>query len=158
MSVKIASVVCAVAMSLVLCVFVPSRAQETPIAGEKTTMSVEPQWLWGEVETVNAQAKTIQVKYLDYDTDIEKELVLTVDAKTKFENAKGLEDIKTQDTVSVDYFTGSDGVNLAVAVSLEKLEDMEAAPEDLTEPALERVGSEPVAAPEQQAAPSEAKE
>ncbi|MFA6384052.1 MAG: hypothetical protein WCY10_01620, partial [Candidatus Omnitrophota bacterium] len=66
--------------------------------------------------------------------------------------AKGLEDIKAQDTVSVDYRVGSDGVNLAFAVSVEKLEDMEAPPEDAEEPVLERVGSAPV---ESAVAPSE---
>ena len=101
----------------------------------------EPQWLWGEVESVNAQAKTLQVKYLDYDTDIEKALVLTTDDKTKFENAKGIEDIKPQDTISVDYLAGPDGINLAIAISIEKLEDMEETLEDVQEPARERIGS-----------------
>jgi len=121
-----------------------SWSQETPaVEAEQSSANAESQWLWGEVEMVNAQVKTIQVKYLDYDTDIEKELILSVDGKTKFENVKGLEDIKAQDTVSVDYRVGSDGVNLALAVNVEKLEDMEAPPEDVEEPVLERVGSAP---------------
>jgi hypothetical protein len=120
---------------------VVSMAQESPVPADVSVADSEPQWLWGEVESVNAQARTIQVKYLDYDTDIEKELVLTADDKTKFENAKGVEDIKPQDTISVDYLTGPDGINLAIAVSLEKLEDMEEALEDVQEPARERVGS-----------------
>jgi hypothetical protein len=126
-----------------------SWSQETPAAADKAGMESEPQWLWGEVVAVNTQAKTIQVKYLDYDTDIEKELVLTVDAKTKYENAKGLEEVKQQDTISVDYLAGTDGVNLALAISLEKLEDMDAALDDIEEPARERVGS----MSEKQAAP-----
>jgi hypothetical protein len=89
--------------------------------------------------------------------DIEKELTLTVDDKTKFENAKGLEEIKAQDTVSVDYSAGSDGKNLALAVSVEKLEDLDTVPADLPEPVKERVGSAPdesaVAPPAVQATP-----
>jgi hypothetical protein len=111
------------------------RAQET----------LEPQWLWGEVEMINSQAKTVQVKYLDYDTDLEKELTISIDDKTKFENVKGLEEIKPQDTISVDYVVGSNGANLALDISVEKLEDMDAAPADMPEPAAEkeRVGAAP---------------
>jgi hypothetical protein len=143
-----------------------SWSQEAPaVAAEKTSATTEPQWLWGEVETVNTAAKTLQVKYLDYDTDIEKELVIAVDDKTKFENAKGLEEIKAQDTVSVDYLVNADGTNNALDISVEKLEDMDAMPADLQEPAVERVGSdpaasavEPAAVPAQPAMPSENKE
>lgn len=117
--------------------------QGTPASAETAAMDLEPQWLWGEVVSVNAQSKTIQVKYLDYDTDIEKELVLSVDEKTGYENAKGLEDIKMQDTISVDYLVSPDGVNLAVTISLEKLEDMDEELEDAEEPARERVGADP---------------
>ena len=107
------------------------------------------------------------MKYLDYDTDIEKELVIGVDDKTKFENAKGLEEVKAQDTVSVDYLINADGTNRATDISVEKLDDMEAMPADIQEPAQERVGSAPAApeqaapaaaAPEQQAAPAVAPE
>ncbi|MFA5100667.1 MAG: hypothetical protein WC547_07285 [Candidatus Omnitrophota bacterium] len=134
---------CAVIIAMFFCNVSSSWSQEA---------NTEPQWLWGEVEAVNVQAKTVQVKYLDYDMDIEKELVITVDDKTKFENAKGLEDIKVEDTVSVDYLSDSGGVNLAMTVSVEKLEDMEDVPADMQEPELERVGSDPE---ENVAAPSE---
>jgi len=114
-------------------------------AGSRAQENLEPQWLWGEVEMINVQAKTLQVKYLDYDTDLEKELTISIDDKTKFENVKGLEEIKPQDTISVDYVVGSNGANLALDISVEKLEDMEEAPVDLQEPAAEkeRVGAAP---------------
>jgi hypothetical protein len=134
--------VCAVVVTMMFVSVSAAWSQEAPVpASEQTRSNSEPQWLWGEIEAVNAQAKTVQVKYLDYDTDIEKELVITVDDKTKFENAKGLEEIKAQDTVSVDYLSGSDGKNLALAVSVEKLEDMETVPADALEPAAEIAGS-----------------
>ena len=114
-------------------------------AGSWAQETLEPQWLWGEVEMVNAQSKIVQVKYLDYDTDLEKELTISIDDKTKFENVKGLEEIKAQDTISVDYVVGANGVNLALDISVEKLEDMDAVPADLQEPAAEkeRVGAAP---------------
>jgi hypothetical protein len=132
-------------------------------AGSYAQETLEPQWLWGEVEAISAQTKTVQVKYLDYDTDLEKELTISIDDKTKFENVKGLEEIKPQDTISVDYVVGSNGANLALDISVEKLEDMDAAPADIQEPAVEkeRVGSapaektiEPPAAPEPASAAS----
>jgi hypothetical protein len=144
MSMKTSVPVFAVTVAMIFTGVSASWSQEAPVAAaEQTIANSEPQWLWGEVEAVNAQAKTVQVKYLDYDTDIEKELLITVDEKTKFENAKGLEEIKAQDTVSVDYLVGSDGKNLALAVSVEKLEDMETVPAEVQEPAAERVGSAP---------------
>jgi hypothetical protein len=48
----------AVTVAMVFCGVSASWSQEA---------NSEPQWLWGEVEAVNVQAKTVQVKYLDYD-------------------------------------------------------------------------------------------
>ncbi|HQJ15569.1 MAG TPA: hypothetical protein PLJ26_03715 [Candidatus Omnitrophota bacterium] len=132
-----------ISLAVIAAVASVAGAQAAPARGDAAAVDLEPQWLWGEVVSVNAQSKTIQVKYLDYDTDIEKELVLTVDGQTKYENAKGLDDIKPQDTISVDYMVSADGVNLAVAISLEKLEDMDASLEDIELPERERVGAGP---------------
>ncbi len=135
-------------------------------ASGNAAISVEPQWLWGEVLAADAQNGTIRVKYLDYDTDMEKELVLNVDDKTKFQGASGLVDVKVQDTVSVDYKV-LEGINLALEISVEKLEYIDDGSSDLfAEPAYqEKVGSaesliEPVAEPgiPAQPAPSEIKE
>jgi hypothetical protein len=146
MSMKNSVSVCAVTVAVMFAGVSAAWSQEAPAAAsEQTIANSEPQWLWGEVEAVNAQAKTVQVKYLDYDTDIEKELLITVDEKTKFENAKGLEEIKAQDTVSVDYLVGSDGKNLALAVSVEKLEDMEAVPAEVQEPPADNAAVPPAA-------------
>jgi hypothetical protein len=82
----------------------------------------EIQWLWGDVVSVDIPKGEITVKYLDYDADEEKEAVINIDEKTYFDNAKSIEDIKVQDTVSVDYKTGSDGRSIAKNISVEKPE------------------------------------
>lgn len=80
----------------------------------------EIQWVWGEVTNFDSQAKTVTLKYLDYETDQEKELVLAVDDKTTFENIKSLDEIKIKDTLSVDYTAGADGKNVAKNINFEK--------------------------------------
>lgn len=94
-------------------------------ANTDTSVSLEPevQWLWGEVLSVNPKDKAIQVKYVDYDSDTEKEIIITADPKTTYENVKSLEQIQPQDTVSVDYVSGKDGSNLAKNISVEKPEN-----------------------------------
>jgi len=90
---------------------------------------IEPatQWVWGEVTNVDAQAKTLTLKYLDYETDQEKELALAVDETTSYENIKSLEDIQPKDNLSVDYIL-KEGKNVAQGISLEKPESVP--PED----------------------------
>jgi hypothetical protein len=80
----------------------------------------DTQWAWGEVTNVDNQAKTFTLKYLDYESDQEKELVVTVDEKTSFENIKGLDEIKIKDTLSIDYLVGIGNKNIAKNVSFEK--------------------------------------
>jgi len=102
-------------------------------APEKTQALNDPdvQWLWGEVVSVDLNAKQITVKYLDYDTYQDKESAINVDEQTTYENLTSLEEIKPQDTISVDYIISLEGKNLARNISLEKPE------EDLKAPQLE---------------------
>jgi len=86
------------------------------------------QWAWGEVTNLDNQAKTVTLKYLDYETDQEKDLVLTVDAKTTFENIKGFDELKLKDTLSVDYAVGLDNNNIAKNISFEKPDVSSSAP------------------------------
>ncbi|MFA5090556.1 MAG: hypothetical protein WC510_05970 [Candidatus Omnitrophota bacterium] len=83
----------------------------------------EPQWLWGEVVSVDAASGELTVKYVDYETDSEKELTIHADSKTAYINVKSLLEIKPQDTLSIDYAVSSDGRNIAINVVLEKMED-----------------------------------
>jgi hypothetical protein len=84
--------------------------------------SSELQWLWGEVVSVNLQNNEILVRYPDYETDKDKEMTITVNEKTTFENSASLIDIKPQDKLSIDYRVSPDGKNIAENVSVEKAE------------------------------------
>lgn len=77
------------------------------------------QWVWGEVVNLDGAGKTITLKYLDYETDQEKDILLAVDEKTTFDNIKNLDEIKPKDTLSIDYTITSGGKNIAGNISLE---------------------------------------
>ena len=105
-------------------------------AQEATTQepsSVEPdmQWIWGDVVSVDTQKNELLIKYLDYETDSEKEISISVDDKTTLENVKSLDEIKAKDTVSVDYIIVSEGKNLAKNISVEKPESPEVSREEV---------------------------
>jgi len=125
-------------------------------SGAEVAKPVPTEWLYGEVNSVDVSARTLSLTYLDYDTDIENQAAVYIDSKTIFENVKSLEEIKTQDMVSVDYIVGADSRNLAVSISVEKPEsiddlDMEgAAPEGAKhqiKPAVEDLPAPSVADP-----------
>jgi len=92
---------------------VATESQQAPIA-----TGPEVQWLWGEVVSVDTAAKQITVKYLDYETDTEKEINIAVDDKTTYENVASLGQIKAQDTLSIDYVVRDTG-NIARNISVE---------------------------------------
>jgi hypothetical protein len=93
-------------------------------------------WLWGSVVTIDAQNKQLQIKYFDYETDVEQDISMVVDDKTTYENIQSINDLKPQDVLSVDYYVGLDGKNIARAISVEKPEEPFLPAEDLmkTEP------------------------
>lgn len=103
------------------------ETQQSPAAAQEETVAPVPsdsdiQWLWGEVGAVDSQNKEITIKYLDYETDNEKEIKITVEDKTTFENVKSINDIKANDTISVDYVFSADGKYVAKNISVEKPE------------------------------------
>jgi len=91
----------------------------------------ETQWIWGDVVSVDKAARSIKVKYLDYDTDTEKEMAITADDNTKYENVNSFDEIKPQDTLSIDYKIGTDASNIAVNISVERPESVETSSEDI---------------------------
>lgn len=100
-------------------------SQESMEAGGVATEAKnnsETQWLWGEVLTLDAQNKMLVVKYLDYETDQEKEIAIGVNDKTAYENIKSIDELKPKDAVSIDYLVTADGKNIAKNISLEKAE------------------------------------
>jgi hypothetical protein len=101
--------------------------------GTLTLTEPEVQWLWGEVVSVDILNKQMIIRYLDYETDTEKEISVGVDDKTTYENIKSLEEIKPQDAVSVDYIVNTDGKNIAKNINLEKNEGTGVLPEEIKE-------------------------
>lgn len=101
--------------------------QDNPQAAEE-----EVSWVWGEVKSVDVSSATFTIKYMDYQTDEEKELILAVDQETKFENIGDLSGIKAGDTASIDYIVKGDKT-IAKNISIEKIESMPEAPIQLEE-------------------------
>jgi len=95
----------------------------TSAALEPSASPSDTQWVWGEVVSVDAAAKKLTLKYLDYEADQEKTILLDVNENTVFENAKSLNELKEKDTLSVDYLI-VDSKNIAKNVSLEKLDEV----------------------------------
>jgi len=97
---------------------------------QQAPLEPEAQWIWGDVVSVDTAAKKMLVKYLDYETDTEKEISIDVEDKTTYENVKSIDEIKPQDTLSIDYAVSSDGRNIAKNVSVEKPESPQALPSE----------------------------
>jgi hypothetical protein len=97
----------------------PTEEKVTPEAAEKPT-EPETQWIWGEAVSVDALKKMLVVKYLDYETDQEKELTVNVDEKTSYDNVKSIDEIQATDSVSIDYIISPEGKNIATNISVEK--------------------------------------
>jgi len=116
-------------LSLIICALFISVnslfAQDPEESGQLAVgIQSEPdvQWAWGEVISVNPQAQTLNLKHLDYEADQEKELVISVDSLTTYENVASLSDIKPNDNLSIDYIVSADGKLIAKNLSLEKAE------------------------------------
>lgn len=119
----------------VLIVFIQlSFSQELSPTEEEVPLSIQSEvpppeseesgtlWLWGEVVSLDAASGQILVKYLDYETDSEKEITINVDDRTTYENVKSIGEIKPKDTVSIDYRVNPEAKNIAKNISVEKLE------------------------------------
>jgi len=100
---------------------------------QPTQKETDMQWAWGEVTNLDNQANTFTLKYLDYEADQEKDLVLVVDEKTTFENIKDFNELKLNDTLSVDYMVGENNKNIAKNISFERPDVLSPAP-DLAQP------------------------
>lgn len=116
-------------------------APEAPVAAQ-TTVEPEMQWLWGEAVSVDIEKNEVVVRYQDYDTDQEKEMVVGIDDKSTLENIKSLAEIRPKDTLSIDYKTISEGKNIAKNISVEKAE----APEAVSDAGATEAGTAEVAA------------
>ena len=110
---------------------------------EDTSGVPDVQWLWGEAVSLDLAKGEVVVKYLDYETEQEKQVAIVVDDKTTFENVNSLAQIKIADILSVDYIVGKGGRNLAKNISVEKLEEINVPEISVPfEPALESLPEE----------------
>ncbi|MDP2940979.1 MAG: hypothetical protein Q8N85_01815 [Candidatus Omnitrophota bacterium] len=83
----------------------------------------ETQWQYVEVVSVDPQKKEILAKYIDYETDEVKQITLSADDKTTYENVISISEIKPLDTAGVDYIVAPDGKSLARNISVEKAQE-----------------------------------
>ncbi len=79
------------------------------------------QWVWGEVTEVDLGNNKIKIKYLDYETDVEKEETFLIDKDSEFENVATAQDIKVTDSAGIDFFFDKDGRRIIKSISIEKL-------------------------------------
>ncbi|MDD5432543.1 MAG: hypothetical protein PHO70_06135 [Candidatus Omnitrophica bacterium] len=123
-------------------------AQEQGGAVVPSQIEPEIQWIYGDVVTLDAQNKAMTIKYLDYESNQEKEIGIVVDDKTTFENVKTFDEIKPKDTVSVDYLANPDGKNIAKNINVEKVDAsmQKEAPVETTPQALPQETVKPEAA------------
>ena len=119
----------------------------TSTLGGSGNIPGDTQWVWGEVTNLDAQVGTFTLKYLDYENDQEKEIVLMVNENTSYENIKSFDEVKIKDTLSIDYKVAPDGNNLAKNITLER---PDALPADAKDSAA---GTLQLSAPLQTAAP-----
>lgn len=133
-------------ISLILIGFSPAFSQQPAVEEPAVSSEPEMQWIWGEVVSIDAVNNSITVKYLDYESDTEKEIAIAADDKTTYENAKSLSEIKPKDTVSIDYLSSPGSKSLAKNISVEKPEDNSLGGEKAPETAEENTDSVPEAA------------
>lgn len=79
------------------------------------------QWVWGEVTEVDLEKNKIEVKYLDYETDAEREETFLINKDSEFENVSSVQDIKVSDSAGIDYYIDKDGQRIIESISIEKL-------------------------------------
>lgn len=106
-----------------------SFSEEVAIESDQSSEKpefVEPEinWMWGEVVSVDNNSGQIEIKYIDYDTEIEKTETIHTSADTTYENVSGLAQIKSDDTISIDYSISDDNSIIAKHIAIEKLEDL----------------------------------
>lgn len=115
-----------VVMSLLVFVnsgLVLAQGEEATQEAPQAKSYLDTQWRWGEVVSTDVVNKTLTIKYLDFETDQEKELSVVVDASTVYENVAALEEIQPKDILSVDFLV-TDSLNIAKNISIEKPESL----------------------------------
>ena len=92
----------------------PAASQDMAMTAKADTTA--PEWVWGEVTSVEAANNQFMIKHLDYETYEEVTKTIKVDPKTLFENVSGLSDMKIGDRVTIDYKTSAAGATAELVV------------------------------------------
>lgn len=103
-----------------------SFAQEKPEIIVEDIPSISPgeediSWVWGEIKAIDPALYTITIVYMDYQTDEEKDLALSISSDTKFEGVKDFSALAIGDTAGIDY-VAAEGKNIIKSISVEKLD------------------------------------
>ncbi|MBU2540407.1 MAG: hypothetical protein KJ593_00745 [Candidatus Omnitrophica bacterium] len=98
-------------------------SEESPdvVLEEEASSLKEIKWVWGEVIGVDSLKEELSIRYLDYDSDAEKDRVFIFDKDSKFENITSLENIEAGDSAGIDYYIDETGKNIIKSISIEKL-------------------------------------
>lgn len=96
--------------------------QPLAVGREETSLAAAEnvQWVWGEVTEVDQAAGKIKVRYLDYETDADKDEIFLIDKDTQLENIASIAEISVGDSAGIDYLVDKDGQRLVKSISIEK--------------------------------------
>ena len=83
------------------------------------------EWVLGDVISLDLENNQLTLGYIDYDTDNEEQITISVDTDTKYENVNSLEDIKVGDVVAIDYIITLQDETKALNISVEGLKGIE---------------------------------
>jgi len=97
-----------------------SAQEEMPARQEEQSINDEEiQWVSAQVVSIDAGSKNLLVEYLDFETNTEKKMTVTVDKNTFFEKVGSIEELKPRDNVLVDYIVDEAKNNIAKYICLE---------------------------------------
>ena len=93
-------------------------SQQEALAQEKSECLRE-KWLLGDVITLDLESSQLTVNYVDHNTNQQKEITISVDEETRYENINSLQDIKVGDAVFIEYKISPEGEAIALNISIE---------------------------------------
>ena len=97
---------------------VQTFSQQEALAQEKSGCLSE-KWLLGDVIALDLESSQLIVSYLDHNTNQQKEITLSVDEETRYENINSLQDVKVDDAVFIEYKISPEGKAIALNISIE---------------------------------------
>lgn len=93
------------------------------VDSQENVAVAQMQWLWGEVVSLDPGINQMLVRFVDYETSNEQEIIMNVDAQTVYEGVKSIYEIKASDTVTIDYIVTTEGENIARSISVESRQE-----------------------------------